>query len=398
MTRRHYRENAGARLASQVNDYASAERFLGDKPARKIANNTYIVREGADTINGVLHHSAIITWARDGRVRLDSHGYRTVTTKARLNTFLEGTPWRVVQERREWYVWNHRTGAKLPFEDGDWYDLAGVNPVTRDQLLPVWPDPHEAREFHRGYCTREVGPRGGVVEHIEVWRRSGKTQTWKTRPGDVRVPIKYGFYGPHDYITQDNMMEFHVPDDCPLRQLSGPVTEAQSRDILDRRTNPRARTIHTRIPQLIGEGYPDGHGQAGAIAYREARGRGERVPAPNPHDRDLLRRMRFFQAHAGGVVGETAKTAIDLARAERAAVDMDWEVTWEPEPEPDLSWMDPDERMQEHVVEMAVLRDDEGNVLASLGNIVDADDTYRRVVNAELACEANAWEVYSESE
>lgn len=164
------------------------------------------------------------------------------------------------------------------------------------------------------------------------------------------------------------------------------------------RDNPRARTIPTRIPQLLHEGVPDGHGQAGAIAYREARERGERVPAPNPHDRDLLRRMRFFQAHAGGVVGETAKTAIDLARAERAAVDMDWEATWEPEPEPDLSWMDPDERMQEHVVEMAVLRDDEGNVVASLGNIVDADDTYRRVVNAELACEANAWEVYSESE
>ena len=35
--------------------------------------------------------------------------------------------------------------------------------------------------------------------------------------------------------------------------------------------NPRARTRSGRIRQLIHEGYPDGHGQAGAVAYREWR-------------------------------------------------------------------------------------------------------------------------------
>ncbi len=35
-------------------------------------------------------------------------------------------------------------------------------------------------------------------------RRNGRTQTWKTRPNDFRIPIKYGFkeYG---QVTQDSI-------------------------------------------------------------------------------------------------------------------------------------------------------------------------------------------------
>ena len=35
-------------------------------------------------------------------------------------------------------------------------------------------------------------------------RRNGKTQTWKTRPSEFRIPIKYGFkeYG---QVTQHNL-------------------------------------------------------------------------------------------------------------------------------------------------------------------------------------------------
>ena len=32
----------------------------------------------------------------------------------------------------------------------------------------------------------------------EVWRRNGKTQTWKTRPNEFRVPVKCRIYTKHD--------------------------------------------------------------------------------------------------------------------------------------------------------------------------------------------------------
>ncbi len=47
-----------------------------------------------------------------------------------------------------------------------------------------------------------------------TWRRNGATQTWKTRPYDFRIPVKYGLY---DYfqITETNADQFHAEEDCP---------------------------------------------------------------------------------------------------------------------------------------------------------------------------------------
>jgi hypothetical protein len=41
------------------------------------------------------------------------------------------------------------------------------------------------------------------------WRRNGKTKTWKTRPADFRIPVKYGLYQ-YGYIDQDNADQFQV--------------------------------------------------------------------------------------------------------------------------------------------------------------------------------------------
>lgn len=40
-------------------------------------------------------------------------------------------------------------------------------------------------------------------------RRTGKTQTWKTRPNEFKVPVKYGLYQ-SGYITHENAHEWEV--------------------------------------------------------------------------------------------------------------------------------------------------------------------------------------------
>lgn len=37
----------------------------------------------------------------------------------------------------------------------------------------------------------------------KMWRRNGATKTWKTRPGEFRIPVKFGLYS-YDYITHTN--------------------------------------------------------------------------------------------------------------------------------------------------------------------------------------------------
>jgi hypothetical protein len=83
------------------------------------------------------------------------------------------------------------------------------------------------RELHFGICTRHIGPRGGVTEYSEVWRRNGQVQTWK-RTEDFRFPIKWGLgmkSWAHGYIDSrssgnENPSNWHLPEDCPLRDPS----------------------------------------------------------------------------------------------------------------------------------------------------------------------------------
>ena len=83
--------------------------------------------------------------------------------------------------------------------------------ITRDQALT-------AQHFHYGDCQKIVGPRGGVQFKVERWRRNGRTQTWKTRPDDFRIPVKFGV---KDYgqITSAYADRFHVASDCPVEEL-----------------------------------------------------------------------------------------------------------------------------------------------------------------------------------
>lgn len=94
--------------------------------------------------------------------------------------------------------------------------------MTRDEAIKAG-DSFSRVELHAGPCTRRIGPRGGTKEHSEVWRTNGKCQTWKTRPEDFRLPIKYGFNGPYSEVTPRNADLFHTADACILRTTEGAV-------------------------------------------------------------------------------------------------------------------------------------------------------------------------------
>ncbi len=74
-----------------------------------------------------------------------------------------------------------------------------------------------ANRFHEDGCAETVGPRGGVTTRVYEWRRNGATKTWKTRPGEFRVPIKWGLKM-YAYLEPCNANQFHVESECPLRK------------------------------------------------------------------------------------------------------------------------------------------------------------------------------------
>lgn len=80
-------------------------------------------------------------------------------------------------------------------------------------------------------CTRIIGPRGGVKERITRVRPSGRCQTWKTRPNDFRLPVKYGMYESSE-ITHQNAANWHIDTECPLAQTANAETIARGVDTL----------------------------------------------------------------------------------------------------------------------------------------------------------------------
>ena len=81
--------------------YSQALLKLGNKENKKVANNTYLVKNTNGTIGVKLHGTQVVVILPGNTFSLYSGGYRTVTTKQRINAF---SPARVYQERGRWFV------------------------------------------------------------------------------------------------------------------------------------------------------------------------------------------------------------------------------------------------------------------------------------------------------
>jgi hypothetical protein len=80
-----------------------------NRKERKIGNNTYAHIEYDDSVSICLHGTAVVRFFPNGTVRLHSGGWRTHTTKDRINKY---SPVRVYQKNFEWFL---QDGT--PFED-----------------------------------------------------------------------------------------------------------------------------------------------------------------------------------------------------------------------------------------------------------------------------------------
>ena len=98
-------------------NFQAAETFLSRRNVRTVKGKraTQVVRLGPDEIALRYHGTSVVTWKRDGDVILRSNGFRTVTTKARIN---DATPVRVWQRNFEWWVTASPGANPEPFEEG----------------------------------------------------------------------------------------------------------------------------------------------------------------------------------------------------------------------------------------------------------------------------------------
>ena len=87
---------------TQLNELAKTRK-------RKLANNTYLVIRDDDGYGIRLHDTEVVIHYKD-RIVLNSGGYKTLTTKSRMNDYSTHT---IYQKNHVWYVDN-----EIPFKDG----------------------------------------------------------------------------------------------------------------------------------------------------------------------------------------------------------------------------------------------------------------------------------------
>ncbi len=128
MTRRGMRVNAGAKLLAPISSWYDADQYFAKHHGRdaraKLAHNMVPhqvegLPPGSIGYAVRLHGTDIVTFYRDGTLKLDSGGYRTATTKARMNEVLCGTGLSVGQSDFEWFVYERASSHKpIEFFDG----------------------------------------------------------------------------------------------------------------------------------------------------------------------------------------------------------------------------------------------------------------------------------------
>ena len=114
--------------------YQEAIEMLGSRSSKKLANNTYLTKADGGSLGRVavkLHSTNVVELFSDSTYVLNSGGWRTATTKDRINGY---SPARISQVKNVWYL---RDGSL--FYDGMTIDAYG-NP-----LEPKEPSDYESK-------------------------------------------------------------------------------------------------------------------------------------------------------------------------------------------------------------------------------------------------------------
>ena len=118
-----------------IKNYQQALEYLGGKKERPYAHNTRIeidtLNLGHEVITVKYHGNPVVNMFPD-RIAYSSCGWKTSTTKERINWFLPDG-FTLYQEKSTWYIRKHGTSLIYGFADGITIDAAGS--VYNDALV-----------------------------------------------------------------------------------------------------------------------------------------------------------------------------------------------------------------------------------------------------------------------
>ena len=207
---------------SYPSTYAQADALLQgrNKQGRKLGNNTYLKRLSVldqDSIAVRYHSTDIVTFHPDGRIVLNSGGWRTMTTKARINAC--DLPYTLAQDKGIWYIgqfpyWENKATARI-FADG--VTILPDGKLTGAQSLesvkPVLKLKKQAQQYVRDYVRELLAghvskPSGADCWYCALETTDGQNLGEVAHSDHIKAHIKEKYYVPS--LIQQAVKRFPV--------------------------------------------------------------------------------------------------------------------------------------------------------------------------------------------
>lgn len=150
-------------------------------------NHTRLFAQPGDVIAVLLHGHQIATVRPDSSVILDSCGWKTVTTRDRINEVIGRIGWRLASDKRVWYVWRNAgrgwfedwKNVRLPFEDGCilYPDGAAERLASQSDLDKLAKSRSKIKAYAKEYVRRldagEIKPSAGDCLYCSFGKMDG---------------------------------------------------------------------------------------------------------------------------------------------------------------------------------------------------------------------------------
>lgn len=109
-------EMGKANLSCTDTDFSDLMDFLDGKDSKKIGFETYVVKVDDNTVAIKHYRTNIITIDATNIMTLDTNGWRSTTSKDRLNQFINCNRASINQKKGVWYI--HGSNGSFEYEDG----------------------------------------------------------------------------------------------------------------------------------------------------------------------------------------------------------------------------------------------------------------------------------------
>lgn len=138
----------------KIDNYLSKGKNTNDRPAPGNKNNTRIVRVNENTVGIKFYDNIIVSYFKNGPIKLYASKWMTHTTRERMNCFQK--KFKVISDSLKWFI--DYNGKRYPFEDGITLFSNGlVTYINGSPIEPVNPNSEKYKRmlnYNRSNITK----------------------------------------------------------------------------------------------------------------------------------------------------------------------------------------------------------------------------------------------------